>query len=492
MWRFFLRLLFGRRRFVRKLAAPLLKWSKFDVFTLADALEGVFITGATGSGKSTGSGQAILMAYLRAGFGGLVLTAKAGEADLIRAYCKKAGRLRDLKIFSPSRKLRFNPFDYELKRKGAGAGLTENLVSLFAEILEIAERQGGRGGREDEGYWRRALRQLLRNSIDLLIMAKGSLSVSDLYRIVISAPTNLEQVSSDEWMASSFCYECCNVVDEKKKTRAQQRDFSIVTDYFLQEFPALSDRTRSVIVSTFTSMIDVLNRGVLSDLFAGATNITPDAAVDGAIIVIDLPVKEFAEVGQFAQVLWKVAFQRAMERRNLRKNPRPVFLWADEAQFFTTGCDMSFQTTCRAARVATVYLTQNVSNFYAALGGSSLGKVQADSLFANLNTKIFHANGDPVTNDWAASLIGRCRQFLTNSNSTQQSADWFNNCGMQQGPTTSAGVSETIEFEVQPRRFTTLRRGGRANRKQVDGIIFAGGKQFKTTGRTWMPVTFRQ
>ena len=118
-------------------------------------------------------------------------------------------------------------------------------------------------------------------------------------------------------------------------------------EYFLTEFAGLSERTRSVIVSTFTSMIDVLNRGILSELFSGATNITPEAIEDGAILIIDLPVKEYAEVGQFAQVLWKAMFQRAIERRNLRTNDRPVFLWADEAQYVTTSYDMQFQTTCR-------------------------------------------------------------------------------------------------------------------------------------------------
>ncbi len=482
-----------RRNYVSNLNASILKFSRFDSYTLADAFEGCLVTGATGSGKSSGSGQAIALAYLRAGFGGLVLTAKADERRTWERYCKKAGRRRDLHIFSPSNKYRFNFLDYELKRKGVGAGLTENIVHLFTEILQIAERQGAQGGREEEGYWRRTLHQLLRNSTDLLVMAKGSISVSDLYRIVVSAPTSDAQLNSDGWKKHSLCYECLKAADAKRKTNAQKRDFDIVLDYFCQEFPNLSEKSHSIVVSTFTSMADVLLRGVLSELFAGKTNITPDAIAKCAIIVIDLPVKEFHTVGQFAQILWKTAFQRSMEQRDVRKNPRPVFLWADEAQFFTTAYDQQFQTTCRAARVATVYLTQTISNFYAALGGNDLGRSQADSLFANLNTKIFHANADPLSNEISASLIGKSRQFLTNSNSTQNPALWpASAMGFRSAATTSAGVSEHIDFEVQPRRFTTLRRGGRINGRRVEAIIFAGGKRFNTTGRTWMPVTFKQ
>ena len=55
----------------------LLRWSKKDVFTINDAVASVGIFGATGSGKTTGSGAAIARAYLRAGFGMLVLCAKS-------------------------------------------------------------------------------------------------------------------------------------------------------------------------------------------------------------------------------------------------------------------------------------------------------------------------------------------------------------------------------------------------------------------------------
>jgi type IV secretory pathway TraG/TraD family ATPase VirD4 len=478
-----------------KLSHELLKISKSDGFTVADAFEGALILGATGSGKSSGSGRTLALAYLKAGFGGLVLTAKPDERAVWESYCRKAGRRRDLRIFSPAHKLRFNFLDYELNRKGAGAGLTDNLVGMFSEILQIAERTDSSGGRDNEGYWRRTNRQLCRNAVDLLVFAKGTLSIPDLYRLVVSAPTSLEQANSSSWQKSSFCFECLAEADGRLTTARQEHDFGIVADFFLLEFPGLSEKTRSIVVSTFTSMIDVLNRGVLAELFCTSTNITPEAAERGAIVLIDLNIKEFRESGLFAQVLWKIAFQRAMERRNLRRSPRPVFLWADEAQCFVTSPnDMQFQTTCRAAGVATVFLSQNVSNFYAALGGGDGGRAEADSIFANLNTKILHANGDPVTNEWAATLIGRSRQFLINASSSNQpvETDWFSGLMGWGGKQANCGMSEHIDYEVQPRAFTALRRGGKKNRWRVEGIVFQGGRLFRKTGRTWLPVTFDQ
>lgn len=476
------------------LSLPLVEWSRDDVWTIGNAVEGTLILGATGSGKSSGSGRTLALACLRNGFGGLVLTAKNDERQVWESYCREAGRLNDLVVFGPKEPWRYNFLNAELQNQSDGAGLTENIVNLFSTVLEIAERgQGQGGGREDEGYWRRALRQLLRNAVDLMVFATGRVSIPELYRLVVSAATNPEQVKSEPWRAASVCFQCLAKADKAVKSPSQQADFEIVADYFCQEFPSLSEKTRSVVVSTFTSMIDVLNRGILRELFCTTTNLTPSATEAGKIILINLPVKEYREVGQFAQVLWKYAFQRSIERRDSRTNPRPVLLWADEAQNFITSYDSQFQTTCRAARVATVLLSQNVSNFYGGLGGNDKARAEADSLFANLNTKILHANGDAVTNEWAARMIGRCRQFFVNANSSEQSTG---NVGIwgdaEHNGQSSAGVTESYEFEVQPSVFSTLRTGGMKYQGLIDAIVFQNGTRFQATGRTWLNTTFRQ
>ena len=474
-----------------RLDAPLLRWPEGDDWTLADAFAGTLILGATGSGKSSGSGRTLALRMLAAGFGGLVLTAKADERAAWEAYCREARRSDDLLIFDAGAALRFNFLDYELNRPGAGSGHTENIVNVFSTVLEVAERNGPGGGREDEGYWKRALRQLLRNLVDLLSMATGAVSVPDLYRLAISAPTSVDQARSQPWRESSFCFACLQRADALPRSPRQESDFALVADYFLVEFPALSDKTRSVILSTFTSMADVLNRGLLRELFCTDTNVTPTAVEQGKIVLFDLPAKEFSEVGVFAQVLWKFAFQRSIERRVVNDDTRPAFLWADEAQHFITRYDMQFQTTCRAARVATVYLTQNVSNVYAALGGGEKGRAEADSLFGNLCTKVLHANGDPTTNEWAATLIGRTRQCLASGNTTQP-ADWVSHAlGLGGSAQSSGGFSEAFEFELQPAVFTRLRSGGVSAEGWIDAIVVRSGRRF-SDGRIWKRVTFRQ
>jgi hypothetical protein len=446
----------------------------------------------TGSGKSSASGRLVALSYLQQGFGGLVLCAKPDEAETWRNYCRRAGRSDQLIVFSPASSWRFNFLDYELQRPGAGAGQTENILRLFMTIAEIASRGtgGGGDGREDEGYWKRSLQQLLRNTIDLLVIATGRVSAPDLYKIVVSAPTSLDQTGSASWQEKSFCWACLQRGDAASKSGYHAHDFQLVADYFLLEYPGLSEKTRSVIVSTFTSMIDVLNRGALRELFCATTNVTPEDILAGKIVVVDLPVKEFAEVGQFAAVLWKYLFQRAVERRDVRANPRPCFLFVDESQLFTTGFDALFQTTARSSRCCTVYLTQNLNNYLSAYKGPS-GEADARSLLGNLTTHVVHALADSDTAQFVAELIGRRQLFLNASVSHDAYHPVGDLLGRRPGQQ-SGGFSESFEYDLQPAELFRMKTGGRANDFQVQALVWRGGSPFPSTRRSYLWTSFDQ
>ncbi len=386
-----------------------------NYWCLKDAFEGVQIFGGTGSGKSSGSGQAIARAFVESNLGGLVLTAKTDEVLSWKRYAKAAGRETDLLIVEPGSPHRFNFLRYELKRPGTGAGHTENLVNLFCSVLEAAERKQGGGGQD--AYWQRTLKQLLRNAIDLAILALDDIELPSLYRIITSAPRSAEEADNPEWQKKSACFALLEVAGSKAKEKGRVNDYELTRDFWLREFPNLAPETRSVIVSTFTSMADCFLRGMLRNLFCTDLNFSPEDTFKGKIIILNLPVKEFNELGQFSQVLFKFIWQRAVERRisadlsreEAQATARPVFLWADESQFFVNSYDALFQSTARSSRACTVYLTQNLPSYFSAFGGQN-ARSDAESFLGNLQTKIFHANGDPSTNNWAADSIGKTRQ----------------------------------------------------------------------------------
>ena len=457
-----------------------------NFWCLNDAFQGVQIFGGTGSGKSTGSGQALARAFLNANMGGLVLTAKTDELAAWQKYADATGRGTDLLVVDETAKWRFNFLSYELKREGAGAGHTENLVNLFASVLEASERKHGGGGGNDS-YWQRTLKQLLRNAIDLAVIAADDLDLPSLYRIVTSAPRTMAEAEDAKWQTESVCFRLIGVAEERAKEKKREADFELTRDYWLKEFPGLAVETRSVIVSTFTSMADCFLRGMMRSLFCTDTNFRPEDSFAGQIIILNLPVKEYNELGLFAQVLFKFVWQRAVERRippgisraDAERTIRPVFLWADESQFFVNSYDALFQSTARSSRACTVYLTQNLPSYFSAFSGPN-ARSDAETFVANLQTKVFHANGDPTTNNWAADSIGRTRQMQYYGGVSESAARGFGQGG---GSNQSAGGSQVIEYLVQPQEFTMLRTGGDECGMIVDSIVFQGGRRWVVPAR---------
>ena len=155
-----------------------------------------------------------------------------------------------------------------------------------------------------------------------------------------------------------------------------------------------------------------------------------------------------------------------------------MFLWADESQYFVTKGDALFQQTARSKFASTVYLTQNLPNYQAALGGGGGSEQAAESLLGNLQTKIFHANGDPSTNEWAERVFAR-RDVSSTAPGGDQSAS-------------SASFSRGAEPMVPARRFTELRTGGARNGKTVDGFVIQAGRKLCRKGTNVEPHPFPQ
>src|ERR1019366_7350407 len=153
----------------------LIDWKDAAGFTIADAQTGVAVFGATGSGKTSGPGQLLARAYLRAGFGGLVLCAKVDERAQWDAWAKAAGgRGDDLVYVDASGAARFNFLEWEAGKATEGAGYTINVVALLDEIAGATDTGAGAGdggGGGDNAFFRSAHRHLLTNLVELPMLA---------------------------------------------------------------------------------------------------------------------------------------------------------------------------------------------------------------------------------------------------------------------------------------------------------------------------------
>jgi type IV secretory pathway TraG/TraD family ATPase VirD4 len=391
---------------------PLFSWSQQDHFTLRNAVESVAIFGELGAAKTTGSAAWILLKYLEIGMGGLVCCVKPGDRELIEAYAKQTGRSDSLIVVSPHNKWRCNLIRYALKRPGAVGSRVEQIVSLLMTIVEAAER-GERASVGQDKFWQRSLRQILRNGLEICIAAGGEVTMQMLHEVITSAPRSHAEVHNPQWQKESSCYRLIEEAEARAKSERDQADFELAARYFLREFPDMPNDTRGSILATYGVMADVLLRGHMADLFDGETNFVPELSFDGAIIVLDLPIKVYGQAGIYVQSAFTYLWQVAAEQRDVKKSPRPCFWFVDEAHELVCEYTPEFLATARSARIATVLISQNKPNYLAAMGGEA-GRHRVEAFLGNMGTKIFHANGDPETNRWASDMISEEIQTRNN------------------------------------------------------------------------------
>jgi hypothetical protein len=200
---------------------------------------------------------------------------------------------------------------------------------------------------------------------------------------------------------------------------------------------------------------------------------------------VNIPVEEYLEAGQYAALIWATAFMRATMRRSYNPpHDRPVFLFADESQAFSTEKDIEYHAACRSKGVCVVRMTQNIPGWVKSYGGGQMAQITVDSILGNLVTKIFLQNSDTVTNAWASKMIAKDLEYkhsLSNSGNAS-SSNGFN---------ASASVSETFEPSCREEEFMNLKTGGPENDWICEGIVFESGRLF-LKNRRWIIRRFKQ
>lgn len=476
-------------------------------FNIRHAVEGCAVFGGIGSGKTSGSGHLLALKYLIAGFGGLVLTVKPDEKEMWQELCRLAGRSDDLMIIEPGGNQYFHFVDYESSQMSGDETLTDNVVDLLKTVIRAGQEQGGD---KSDSFWETALDMLIFNVIDLCKLAYGTVTVTRMFEIVQTIPKSSEGLQSEPgaklkpfhlafetarnyvnsqievWFASLAADEQKRLQDETVfetevlDALPDARLLRYLDQFFVDTFIPLSDKTRSIIDFTFSGFLFRLLRDPVYSLFCRyKSTLTPEDSLEGKIILVNLPVKKYQKVGRDVQVLFKYVWQRAMERREVRKNGRPVFLWADEAQNFIHEKDAEFQATARSSRVATVYISQNLPNYYASMGGQK-SEYRVKSFLGTLGTKIFHANADIETNKYASELIGDA--FFEDDSQSFTVSESFSQ---------TRGRSLKLERVVRPEEFVRLRVGGPINDYRVEGYLHRQGDSIMN-GQNHIKMSFNQ
>ena len=502
-------------------------------WTVRDACTGLICFGMTGSGKSSGPLRSIALRFLELKFGGIVFCAKPDERETWEGYARETGRSDDLIRLSENT---FAFLNYEMERPaGTGGGQIENVVGIFLEVTKIGKDK--KAATNDE-YWQNAIKQFLRNTIALLVMAHEAVTLPNIKMTIDTALRSDVIADAMQDYCSDFKAFCSSkrylgfiarqdedgyneavrqfdleytesqgkALNRKILTVTRQYanmlilkaiyfgkgtgpDYELALNYFLTEFPQLDERTRSNTISSFTVLADSMLRGEFLRCFgAPKSSFSLESLYrEGKILIVDQDVKRYGLVGQITAAIIKLCFERMIERREdiTQDDALPVFLWADEAQYFSLDNDQMFQTTARSSRTLTVYATQNISNLQ-----EGYGKEKSSSLLGNLGTKIFCKNGDYETNKWAADSIGqeiirRRSQNIGDSKSGGMKGDY------SRSDSYSEGWSEQKDYMVDIVTYTTLQAGGPRGHCKV-GYVFWQSGRILNNGKVFLIGTFEQ
>jgi type IV secretory pathway TraG/TraD family ATPase VirD4 len=267
---------------------------------------------------------------------------------------------------------------------------------------------------------------------------------------------------------------------ESESSEGRRADLLETIHYWTTAFPNVPEETRRTIVTYFTGLMAVFLRHPFRKLFCSETTLHPRQTwEEGAVIVLDLPVLEYHESGKLAQAVFKYMFQREAQGHDVKRFPRPVFLFEDEKQLFLTRHDFLFDSISRSFRVCSVASTQSLSQYHAVLVRHG-GEAQAESFLGNYQTQIFHANTSAKTNLWASETIGRHQTFRgsVTLDAKQRAASLFG------GPGGSQSMHEQYDFHVQPNEFIGPARGGAEYGHHVQAFVLKAGKPFRINPKT--------
>lgn len=453
---------FRRKRSRDRLDRPVYRWTKRDVLTQRDLLRSIAIFGASGSGKSSGSGFQLALAAARIpNSGGLILASKPEDRAFWLGVFKRAGREKDLIILGPKEVARCNFIDFEMQSGGDARSLTQ-FVTIVGETLDSEE------GHSTEPFWKKSEHRLDYNAIEAIRLALSKVTAPDIQRFISTAAYTPQQLVDPSWQ-KGFHHLTMQTANGRPKTQIEAHDWAALVDYWVNEFPSMDNKPRSSILAGVMNTLHVFNTGIVRETVSTTTNVSPADMDKGKWILIDFPLAEFGASGKFIMAGWKFLTQKYVLRRHAKPGDGPIIIWADEAQNMVNSFDSAYLAECRSHKGCMVYLTQSIHSYYGNMEGPS-GEHKADALMTNFYTKIFHVCGDAKTAQFASSLLGQQRETFVSGSSGGGKSRGEELFGAS---SYSGSFSESYQPVLQPAVFLSgMRTGGQGI---VDGIVIRAG-----------------
>ena len=461
------------------------QWSNVDPITFRMICQSMLICGKTGSGKTSGAGDYLFRRIVRyRNSGGLFLAAKPGERRYVERVFREERTLDDLCIIEPGGQFRLNILDHEMQRGSDSRQLTHMLL-LLGETLDRMEG-GGAGG---DGFWKSKARECLDHAIEIVIRATGKLDPFALQCFISGAAIVLEELNDPTWQ-QSFHAQSLLKAAANCTTDIQRHDCLAATEHWKSTWPRMNDRTRTSIEAHMLSPLHVFNTGIVRDLLATSTNITPADMEHRKWVMLNAPVVPGDATATFLNAAVKLAVQRYILARDAGDGAPLLCIWSDEFQNIANAYDRAYIEACRSHRACLVALTQSIHALYARMCGKS-GEHETNALTSNFGHTVVHVLGDATSAKYFSSVLGERRESFINPTIPSGQNDFYDAvvCGRSN---ISVSASESYQPVLQPSAFLSGLRCGGPPHNVVDGIVIRTGLPFNASGENYLFTSFKQ
>jgi hypothetical protein len=360
-------------------------------------------------------------------------------------------------------------------------------VSRFLQTISENMCGSDSDGRDESSFWKQQQERVIYLAVTVLWIAFGKVSVPELLRFINDAAISPEQAATEEWKGE-FHYQTLTKAFAAKKSPMEANDLELALCFWLREYPALADRTRSSILVGVTGTLHTFCAGYARVLLSEETTVTPDDVLAGKWIVINACASDFGDTGCLINAAWKFLLQRRLLKRAAQPGDSCCWIVSDESQLYVNSHDAAFLSQSRSHLASMVYITQGVSSFYGVMGGDK-GIHVADSLMANFTHCILHAS-DAISARWANEKIGRrLKTFIGTSDSPSMSVSEELIGISKMSMNTSSHMEVILECNLMQ---NNLRCGGKAANYIADAAVIKVGECFASTGENFIFVPFSQ
>jgi len=248
-----------------------------------------------------------------------------------------------------------NFIDY-LTKTGADSRSLTQFFTVTGEVLAPG------GGRSNEQFWKLSEEWMFHHGIEGVRQGTGHVSAPDLHRFISTAALKAADLADETWK-QGYHNKVLRAAFEKQKTKIEQADYEMLSDYWLNKYPNMDAKPRSSVLSGVENILNTWNIGLVREIISGETTTTPDDLFAGKYWLFDFPVHTYGATGKYLMSSGKFLVQKTILKRRVKPGDAPVIIYADECQNVTNSFDAQFLAESRSHLGCMIYLTQSLHSF---------------------------------------------------------------------------------------------------------------------------------